>query len=462
MKKLLINLRRNQVLRRQAEFFSSADRLDDSSGNRYMMYSIYAMSLTLLMLIIWMATFSIKEISATQGEVVPANNVFKLQHLEGGLVQNIYVNDGQLVRQGQLLAKLNPTEYLSELNRLRMHEISLMIDIERLRAHLDGKELSNSQLIQSILKDKELSLTHQKSLQSLLNDEKKLLKIQNFALKDRQDVIKFEIKRYEDELHFLLKERDNLKKQIALHKEENSMFDQLKDRDVVSRREEIASQQKLLSAEKDLLYLHSQIISKQRKLSETEEKLSQISSSSAETTREKIAEKSAELLKTLDSINKYKDKVKRTSIYAPVTGHIKGLEMKIGSVISHGGPMLEIVPEKSELMVETKIPSDRIGHIKIGDHVNVKVKTFNFTNFGIVTGKLQRLSPTTFTDGTSSSSYYKGMVKLSHNFVVKGGHRYRLKPGMTVTADIVSGEKTLLQYMLKPLHRTLDKAFTER
>ncbi len=147
---------------------------------------------------------------------------------------------------------------------------------------------------------------------------------------------------------------------------------------------------------------------------------------------------------------------------APVRGVIKGLAVNtIGGVIQPGQTLMEIVPLDEALVVEARIPPQYIGNIRIGQPVQIKVSTYDFSRFGTVEGKLSSLSATTFA-GQEGDRYYRGRIVLDHNYVGTQAGRNMIMPGMTVMADIVTGRKTILDYLLKPIHRSLMTAFSER
>jgi HlyD family secretion protein/adhesin transport system membrane fusion protein len=133
----------------------------------------------------------------------------------------------------------------------------------------------------------------------------------------------------------------------------------------------------------------------------------------------------------------------------------------VGGVVTAGQVICEVVPLGEALVVEARILPQNIGHLRVGQPVQVKVSAYEFSRYGAMDGKLAALSPTTFV-GQDGSRYYKGRIVLARDHLGSRKGEYPLTPGMTVMADIVTGQKTVMSYLLKPIHRALSTSFRER
>jgi HlyD family secretion protein/adhesin transport system membrane fusion protein len=160
------------------------------------------------------------------------------------------------------------------------------------------------------------------------------------------------------------------------------------------------------------------------------------------------------------TIKSYTDLNKKLIIRAPITGIVKGLTASAGSVISAGQNVLEIVPSRGEMIIQCKISTKDIGHVKIGDPAQVKVMAYEFTRYGMVNGKVIEISASTFTTD-KGLPYYLGKVSLEKNYVGDEPEHNILKPGMTVQVDIITGKKSVMSYLLNPITRGLKQSFRE-
>lgn len=159
---------------------------------------------------------------------------------------------------------------------------------------------------------------------------------------------------------------------------------------------------------------------------------------------------------------KLEDRANRLEIRAPVRGIVKGLQAHtIGGVIAPGALVLEIVPMDEELVVEARVATTHVGHVEVGQPVTVKVLTYDFARYGGIPGRLRSVSASTFV-AEDETPYYKAVIALDRNYVGGDPNRNLVLPGMTVQADIKTGRKTLLQYLLKPVYSSIDEAFQER
>ena len=164
----------------------------------------------------------------------------------------------------------------------------------------------------------------------------------------------------------------------------------------------------------------------------------------------------------LEIKEKLSQRIARLAIRSPVDGVVKGLEVHtIGGIIAPGRKLMEIVPANSELFAEVKISPNDIGHIKVGFPVIIKITSYDFSRYGAINGTVAGLSATTFAN-KRGQTFYKGVVTLEQNYVGKDPGQNLVLPGMIVNADIITGQKSLLAYFLKPIHKALNSAFSER
>lgn len=160
-------------------------------------------------------------------------------------------------------------------------------------------------------------------------------------------------------------------------------------------------------------------------------------------------------------VTQLENRVGRLEVYAPVAGIVKGLTVNtIGAVVGRGNALMEILPTDENLVVEARIGTEDMGHVAVGQNVSVKVNSYNFGRYGVVSGVLTFISATTFV-GANGEKFYRGRIELQNDYV---GDRPDLQvlPGMTVSAGIITGKKTILEYLLKPIQRALDSGLNER
>jgi HlyD family type I secretion membrane fusion protein len=208
--------------------------------------------------------------------------------------------------------------------------------------------------------------------------------------------------------------------------------------------------------------LISEIQQTKQEIIEEQNKLQELKSEMREKSMKELVEMTDDLLETRHKIEKLEDTLQRMSVRSPLAGIVKGLQVAPGNVTQPGGLLLEVVPFNQPYMVESRVNPRDIGHIKVGDPVTVKLLTYDFARYGSIKGKLTKISASTFVDPATNKPYYTATTTLDQQFLGSKSNAHHLMAGMTVEASIITGEKTLLEYLLKPIHRSTDHAFRER
>ncbi|HXF90773.1 MAG TPA: HlyD family type I secretion periplasmic adaptor subunit, partial [Candidatus Nitrosotenuis sp.] len=206
----------------------------------------------------------------------------------------------------------------------------------------------------------------------------------------------------------------------------------------------------------------SEISQHKQSIAEFETRLKSLESSLRDEALEKLATLESEIVENSKNIEKLKNQIDRLEVRSPVKGIVKGLEVTtIGGVVAPGQKIMEIVPIDDVMLAEVKIFPGDIGNLKIGQECLVKVSAYDFSRYGSIEGELIYLSATTFVS-KEGITYYKGRIKLTKNYVGNNPNVNIVLPGMVVNADIITGEKTILGYLLKPIQVTLSTALREK
>lgn len=392
-------LERRAVLQsenQQLRYLPQSVKLEEAVNPHIIRLTMILISGTILAFILWASVTSINEVTNAQGEVVPKGFVQVVQHLNGGIVTDILTGEGDLVKQDQVLLRINDGGTTQDLAEAKVKQHFLSIEAERLRALIYDEEPNFDRFALSNVDDSE----------------------QVSSIKRRA-----EIKKMNDGSK---KHKENL--QIA--KEALRLQEKL-------RKQGHATRLTVLQYQKEVSRIEA----------EAQHELSNIE---------------AQIAQNKEVIIKLQNRVDRLDVRSPVYGLVKGLRVNtIGGVIEPGKTLMEIVPLDKHLVVEARILPKDIGHVQVGQTVRIKISSYDFSRYGTVTGNIEFLSATTFFDETKQP-YYRGRIILSRNYIGNNPNANPVLPGMTVEANIVTGEKTILAYLLKPIHLSLKTAFTER
>lgn len=438
----------NQTSRRKIRYLAQSVALEETGNPFLAKLVIGTISLIVLTFTFWASITRIDEIAVTMGKVVPIGQVQVVQHSEGGVVSAILVREGDSVTVGQPLLFLDVTSLNIELKEMQLREMSLRLKSRRLLAFANQKELAFFRV--------------DPDYQSLLLDQKKVYQSQVRARDETIKALQSRIQQKQNEIDLFSKQEETLVTKLALLQEEFKLRKNLTERGLSSKMSFLQIQRELNQARGDL----SQTVSK-KKLTRNALKESQISlrESDAQLTNQAMTEMSAvrsELIQVQEVLKRLVNRVNGARITAKVAGVVQRLNVNSpGGVVAPRAVLLEIVPLDRELVIESQISNRDIGHVKANQPVSVKFIAYDFARYGGVSGWLQQISPTTFLDG-QGEPYYKAVITLDSSHIGLDPGAYPILPGMTVQANIMTGNKTIMEYLLKPIYTSVRQALQER
>lgn len=438
----------SKTINEQLRLLSRASVLEDGKLPQQFHNVMITISTCLLIAIIWASLATVKEIAKTTGEIVPTGYIQQIQHLEGGVVSKIFVSEGQLVSQNQPLIRLAGDAVHAELTKAQTKGGALRLQAKRYRAFAN---LAPTEF-EKVSKD----------LSSLESDQRQILEVM-IENRDRQKkVIEEQLKQRKEALKQAESKIETLHKNLKLAKEVYKSKKKLFEKGYAQKTSVIEAEKEVNSIEGEIEKTLSEIQQSNQGISEFETRLKSLESSLRDEALQKLSTIEADIVENKKVIEKFMNQIDRLEIDSPVKGIVKGLEATtIGGVVSPGQKIMEIVPVEETLVAEVKINPTDIGNIRIGQHCVLKVSAFDFSRYGAIDGKLLSISATTFTT-KEGLSYYKARIELSKNYVGNNSKHNIVLPGMVVNADIVTGEKTIIGYLIKPIQVALSTALSER
>jgi HlyD family secretion protein/adhesin transport system membrane fusion protein len=431
-----------------AHFLSRAILLEEAGPPRAVQTSILIICAFVLGGIAWAALTPLNETSVAQGEIVPASSVQPIQHLEGGIVAEVLVSGGQIVKKGDVILRLAPTARASELSRANAKYAALDMQIMRLKAFALNKTPDFEK--------------YEKRYKNLADDQKDILIQQNRSKKAQIYVLKAQITEQYNEMSVLNRQYETHEKSVTFTMAQMNIRAKLQKKGLGSSLHLLEAQREYNKALGNLQETKARKASGRALIRKAEGNLIQLKAKLQDESFKQMGELSKELAQVMEEINILNDRVVRLEILSPADGAIKGLKYRaVGAVIPPGDVIAEVVPIIGPLNAEVRISPRDIGHIKLDSEVLIKIDTYNFNRYGGIKGKLQRISASSYMN-EKGETYFKGIIELPSNFIGSNPKNNRITPGMTVVADIKTGEKTLLQYLVKPINNALDSSFRER
>lgn len=373
---------------------------------------LYLVGLVLTGTLVWAYFAKVEEITKGDAKIVARSHEQVIQSLEGGILEEMNVKEGDIVEKGEVLLKIDETRAHATYQEAWSKYISLKSSVERLRAEAYDLPLEFSEEVRAVPAEVELETRAYNSRRSALQD----------SLASMQ------------KSHDLAMREINLAQPLA-------------DRGLLSQVE-------ILRMRRQANELQMQMVERRNRYQ---------AEASAELLRGDL-----ELSQTRESLVGRQDVLARTVVRAPLRGTIKNIRVTtVGGVIQPGERILEIVPLEDQLLVEAKIKPQDVAFLRAGLPATVKVSAYDFSIYGGLKGKVELVSADTIKDeqkaasGRPDDTFYRVMVLTDSNALRAGGKELPIIPGMTATVEIRTGEKTILQYLLKPLFKARE-AFRER
>ncbi len=437
----------SKISDQQKRYLSQAIRLEESVNPAIVRATMILVSVTILTFITWAAFTNINEVAHTPGEVTPQGHQQVVQHLEGGIVRTIHVEEGQTVKKGDVLLSLDGAGSEDDLNRAQTKQVSLALQEERLRAFTEGRKPDFSKFAKSYPDQVKDQLMFYAGMIKARAEEQKII-VEQIVQKRRS------IKTLQSDLQ-------TARSNYAITKDLHDRRAALNKKGYVSDVQYLETKQRLNEIEGTINQSQNRISVTHSEISEFENRLKSLDAQQHDQAHERLDQVMAEVDQNNELIEKMRSRVGRLEVKSPTEGLVKGLALNtIGAVVQPGQVLMEIVPMDERLVVQVKIPPQHIGHIKPGQPVQVKFSSFDFSRYGFVKGKLEQISASTF-QGENGNRYYEGRVALDKHYVGNNPNNI-IVPGMTVMADIITGEKTVLDYLLKPIQVAMKTAFSER
>ncbi len=366
------------------------------------------MGAALVAALVWAGTSRVEEITKGEARIIPSSREQVIQSLEGGIMQELRVREGDVVEAGQPLLRIDPTKADASFNEGRSKEITLRATIARLEAESRGTALAFPPEVAT----------------------------------DR-DIVRNETETFRARRQALEQSTATLKRSKALLAREIAMTQPMVERGLV--------------AEVELLRM-------QRQFNELDLQVNERNNKYRAEAAAELSRNEGELAQVTGLMAARKDQVDRTVIRAPLRGTVKNVRVNtIGGVIQPGQDIMEIVPLEEQLLVEAKIAPREVAFLRPGLPAKVKLTAYDYTVYGALDGVVELISPDTLREERKSeeASYYRVLVRTTKSALSVGGRDLPIIPGMTATVEVRTGEKSVLDYLLKPVLRSRE-ALRER
>lgn len=428
------------------EELEAAVRLKPSATSNLMLYSVAAL---IFFLVAWMMVSQLDEMTHGEGQVVPSSEIQIVQSLEGGVLQELMVAEGESVKKGQVLAKISDVAFASQEQGTEAQQDSLMIKKARLEAEANGKPFSIpealSQKVPVIAQNEEnLYKSRQRELENARAIQNEKISSANAQISE----INAKVARLSESKKLTAQELEITRKMVeqrAVPKlDEIRLSRELND--ISGQINEAAQQRQALEAE---------LRGAQKERDDQDNKFK----SQALGELNDVQTQLSQLKSSLTAIG---DRVDRSELRSPVDGVVNKIMLKtIGGVVEPAMKLVEIVPMDNNLKIIARVPPSEIAFLHAGQPVKVKISAYDAQRYGSLDGKLTRLGANSVTD-SKGNIFFEIEVRTDKNHLGTEEKPLPITPGMVAQVEIITGKRSILEYLMKPVLRTKDRALTER
>ncbi|MDR8364857.1 MULTISPECIES: HlyD family type I secretion periplasmic adaptor subunit [Pseudomonas] len=417
---------------------------------RVVRLTIWAIIGFFVFLMLWANFAVIDEVTKGDGKAIPSSKIQKIQNLEGGIVSELFVTEGQIVEAGAPLIRLDDTRFASNVGETEADRLSMLLRVERLSAEVDDRPLN---FPADVLK----------AVPTQAASEESLYISRRQQLHDEIGGLQEQLIQRQQELREFTSKQSQYRSALSLQRQEINMSEPLVAQGAVSpvevlrlKRAEVETRGQLDATTLAIPRAESAIKEVQRKIDETRGKFR----SEALT---QLNEARTDLNKAQATGKALEDRVSRTLVTSPVRGIVNKLLVNtIGGVIQPGSDLVEIVPLDDTLLVEAKIRPQDIAFLHPGQDATVKFTAYDYTIYGGLKAKLEQIGADTITDEDKKTTYYIIKLRTERSHLGTDEKPLLIIPGMVASVDIITGKKTVLSYLLKPIIRARAEALHER
>ncbi|EKT4464943.1 HlyD family type I secretion periplasmic adaptor subunit [Pseudomonas putida] len=411
--------------------------------------TVWLAAALLLVALAWAKFAVIDEVTVGEGKAIPSSKVQVVQNLEGGIVTEIFVREGQMVDKGATLLRLDDTRFLSNKGESEADRYALTAQVERLSAEAEGHPL--------VLSDEVRAKAPQ-----VAEDEVALYESRQRRLASEKQTLNEQLRQKTQELAEFRSKVEQYRSALGLLQQELNMSTPLVGTGAISPVEILRLKQRTVEARGQLNATSLAIPRAEAAVAEIKSKIQESDATFRSEAAKELNDKRTELSKITASSIAIDDRVNRTTVVSPVRGIVKLLKVNtIGGVVQPGSDLVEIVPIEDNLLIEAKVRPQDVAFLHPGQTAMVKVTAYDYTIYGGLKGTLELIGADTVTDD-KGNAFYLIQVRTEKNHL--GGDKKPLLiiPGMVATVDIITGQKSVLDYLLKPVLKARTEALRER
>lgn len=429
----------------QGERFFSTDE-DLPLSSHLLLFFILAFW---VIFIVWASFAELDEVTRGSGNVIPSTEIQKISSLEGGIIEEFFIKKGDEVEKGDILVRLNDIASSSDLGSNNARYLGLLAAVTRLQAEVEGRL---PEFPQEVMEGAPQTVTEEMNAYRANADK----------VSNQTSIMEQQKSQRSQELSELQIRSSDIRGQLGLIREEKAMVEPLVARGAAPRMELLQLDRQIKEKETELNGVLSAIPRARSAIGEANARINEVKSTAKAQSQTELSAKLIEMNAIKQGLAGLKDRKTRADIKSPVNGYIKDLKVyTVGGVVQPGQEFIEIVPKDDQLLVEAKVNPKDIAFLYSEQPAIVKITAYDFAIYGGLKGKVVSISPDAVTN-EEGDSFYLVQVLTEENALKRKGEVLPIIPGMVASVDILTGHKTVMEYLLKPFIKTLNNSLNER
>lgn len=408
---------------------------------------LYVVLLTVVALLVWSYFAAIDEVTRGSGRVIPSSQLQRVQTFDGGVVQEILVREGEVVEAGQVIMRIDPTRFVSIFRENRAQALSLEARAERLRALITETPFNPSEHLLA-------------EAPGIVAQEREVYESRRKELREQENILRDRIRQRQEELREARARRDTAQREANMTSQELNLTRPLLQSGAVSEVDILRLQREVSRATGERDQAAASVSRLESAVEEARSQLSELGLERRSDWRNDLAQTLGEINALDESSSGLQDRVLLAEVRSPVDGVVQRLNINtIGGVAQQGQEVVEIVPSDDQLLVEARIAPQDIAFLKPGQPATIKLTAYDFAIYGGLQAELDHISADTITDDNDNTFYLVRVRALEGAGV---NQELAVIPGMTAQVDIMTGKRTVMQFMLKPVLRAWSDSMGER
>lgn len=414
---------------------------------------LYLIGAVFLIFIIWANFATLEEVTRGQGTVIPSSQVKVIQNLEGGIIDEIMVREGDMVKKGDVLVRMRNVQASSDLNSSENRYLGLKTIVQRLRAESEGDDVV------------EFSDDVIKGVPESVENERATFRAKRSQIQSQLSVLQQQESQRQQEVAELNRRISDTQRVVSLSRQEMDMLKPAVERGAAPEMELLQLERSIAQSEAELNGLRLALPRARSAVSEAEERIKEVRSTAKADAQRELAERIVEMNSLRENLTALEDRKDRTQIVSPVDGAVVNIKFTTeGGVVQPGEKIMEVVPLGDNLLIEANIKPADIAFLYPGQKAVVKVTAYDYTIYGGLTGIVENIGANTITEQTAQGEqeYYQMLVRTDETMIHHNGQDFLIKPGMKAQVDVLTGEKSVMDYLLKPFKKASQTALRER